>query len=59
MRNDATGNFGLYGTPTEFDGHIPQVFASWINGLTPGTYYLRVWINGYVQTDVEGKKGNE
>jgi len=45
---------GLYGTPTEFDGHVPQVFATWINGLKPGTYYIRVWTPGYVQTDVFG-----
>jgi hypothetical protein len=54
MRMDAMGNYGLYGTPTEFDGHVPQVMATWINGLEPGTYYLRVWINGFVQTDVSG-----
>ncbi|MEM3727172.1 MAG: carboxypeptidase regulatory-like domain-containing protein, partial [Candidatus Bathyarchaeia archaeon] len=45
---------GVYGTPTEFDGHVPQVFATWINGLKPGTYYIRVWTPGYVQTDVFG-----
>jgi hypothetical protein len=46
--------YGLYGCPTEFDGHVPQVFATWVNGLTPGTYYIRVWINGFVQTDING-----
>ncbi|MGC8974438.1 MAG: carboxypeptidase-like regulatory domain-containing protein, partial [Thermoproteus sp.] len=52
---DRTANVaGLYGCPTEFDGHVPQVFATWINGLTPGTYYMRVWINGFVQTDING-----
>jgi len=45
---------GFYGVPTEFDGHVPQVYATWINGLTAGTYYIRVWINGYVQTAVTG-----
>ncbi len=45
---------GRYGAPTEFDGHVPQVFATWINGLTPGTYYVRAWINGYVQADASG-----
>jgi len=48
------GVTGRYGAPTEFDGHIPQVFASWVNGLKPGTYYLRAWVNGYVQTDALG-----
>jgi hypothetical protein len=51
---DATSDFGLYGCPTEYSGHIPQVFASWINGLVPGTYYARAWVNGYVQTDASG-----
>jgi hypothetical protein len=49
--------FGIksfYGAPMEFDGHVPQVYATWINGLTAGTYYLRSWINGYVQTDISG-----
>jgi hypothetical protein len=45
---------GLYGVPTNFDGHIPQVFATWRNGLLPGTYYVRAWINGWVQTDISG-----
>jgi len=44
----------FYGAPMEFDGHVPQVYATWINGLTAGTYYLRAWINGYVQTDISG-----
>jgi len=45
---------GYYGAPMDFDGHVPQVYATWINGLTAGTYYLRAWINGYVQTDISG-----
>jgi len=45
---------GFYGAPMDFDGHVPQVYATWINGLTAGTYYLRSWINGYVQTDISG-----
>jgi hypothetical protein len=45
---------GVYGAPTEFDGHIPQSFAGWVNGLTPGRYWVRVWINGYVQTLADG-----
>jgi hypothetical protein len=44
----------IYGAPTEFDGHIPQLFATWIDGLKPGVYYLRVWTSSYVQTDVNG-----
>jgi hypothetical protein len=45
---------GFYGAPMEFDGHVPQVFATWVNGMTAGRYYLRAWINGYVQTDISG-----
>jgi len=48
------GESGIYGAPAEFDGHIPQSFASWVNGLTPGRYWVRAWINGYVQTLPEG-----
>jgi len=48
------GVTGRYGAPTEFDGHVPQVFATWVNGLGPGKYYLRAWVNGYVQTDALG-----
>ncbi|MEM2998606.1 MAG: carboxypeptidase-like regulatory domain-containing protein, partial [Thermoproteota archaeon] len=48
------GRYGIYGAPTEFDGHVPQVFATWVNGLEPGTYYLRAWVNGFVQTDAAG-----
>jgi hypothetical protein len=51
---DYTTGYGIYGAPTEFDGHVPQIFATWVNGLMPGTYYLRAWINGYVQTDASG-----
>jgi hypothetical protein len=45
---------GYYGAPTEYSGHVPQALATWVNGLGPGTYYVRVWINGYVQSDVTG-----
>ena len=48
------GELGIFGAPTEFDGHIPQSFASWVNGLTSGRYWVRVWINGYVQTLDDG-----
>jgi hypothetical protein len=48
------GEKGIYGAPAEFDGHIPQSFASWVNGLTAGQYWVRVWINGYVQTQIDG-----
>ncbi|MCW4032687.1 MAG: carboxypeptidase-like regulatory domain-containing protein, partial [Candidatus Bathyarchaeota archaeon] len=35
------GNPTCYsGTPTMFDGHVPQEFASWTSGITPGTYTI-------------------
>ncbi len=45
---------GVYGAPTEIDGHVPQPLAAWVNGLTAGRYWVRVWINGYVQTKADG-----
>jgi hypothetical protein len=46
--------FGLkdwFGAPTEISGRVPQVFATWTNGLVPGAYRIRAYVNGYVQTD--------
>ena len=48
------GEGGVYGAPTELDGHVPQSFATWVNGLGVGQYWVRVWINGYVQTLEDG-----
>ncbi len=50
----AFGVKGVYGAPTEIDGHVPQALAAWVNGLTAGRYWVRVWINGYVQTKADG-----
>ncbi len=50
---------GVFGAPTEFDGHIPQIFATWMNGLMPSRYWVRVWINGYVQTIQDGETLDE
>jgi tetratricopeptide (TPR) repeat protein len=50
--------FGLkdeYGAPTDLDGMVPQVYATWVNGLTPGTYYVRASISEYAQTDARGQ----
>ncbi len=44
----------FYGAPADFDGHVPQVFATWTGGLTPGKYFLRAWVTQYLQTDVRG-----
>lgn len=45
---------GVYGAPTEIDGHIPQPYATWINGLNAGRYFVRAYLNGYVQTLQDG-----
>ncbi len=38
----------------EFDGHVPQVYATWINGLTAGTYYARIYEAQYLAGMVAG-----
>jgi hypothetical protein len=48
------GKDAVYGTPTKFSGMVPQVFATWTDSLSPGKYYVRVFLNGYVQTSVDG-----
>jgi hypothetical protein len=52
---NATTNVGStfhtfeYRGDRDLDGHIPQDNSSYIGGIGPGRYYLRVWVNGYVQ----------
>jgi len=48
------GAKGAYGVPAKFSGMVPQVFATWTDSLTPGMYYVRAFVNGYVQTSVDG-----
>jgi hypothetical protein len=48
------GSESVYGVPTKLSGMVPQVFATWTNGLSPGQYYIRVFVNGYVQTENTG-----
>lgn len=45
---------GVFGAPTGIDGHVPQPYATWINGLTAGRYWVRAYVNGYVQTLQDG-----
>lgn len=45
---------GFYGVPSKLSGMVPQVFATWTDSLTPGRYYVRVFVNGYVQTRSNG-----
>jgi hypothetical protein len=53
------GSAGDYGAPSDLDGHVQQVYATWINGLTPGRYYLRAWVFRYVQTGIDGTTFHE
>jgi hypothetical protein len=34
------------------DGHVPQDYADYVSGLAPGDYYLKAYVNGYLQRDV-------
>ena len=45
---------GFYGVPTGLSGMVPQVSAEWTGSLGVGQYYVRVFINGYVQTTHDG-----
>jgi hypothetical protein len=53
------GEKGKYGAPQTFDGHVPQRYATWINGLTPGRYYARAWVFRYVQSGLDGSTFQE
>jgi len=48
------GAENVYGVPTKLSGMVPQIFATWTDSLSPGTYYIRVFLNGYVQTNIDG-----
>ncbi|MBS7656000.1 carboxypeptidase regulatory-like domain-containing protein [Candidatus Bathyarchaeota archaeon] len=48
------GQEGFYGVPTKLSGMVPQVFATWIDGLKPGGYFIRAFVTGYIQSDVSG-----
>lgn len=50
---------GEYGAPKDLSGEVPQVYATWINGLTPGRYYVRAWTFRYVQTALDGSTFDE
>ncbi len=43
-----------YGAPKDMDGMVPQLHATWVNGLTPERYYVRAWALGYVQSTEDG-----
>lgn len=48
------GSKSAYGVPTKFSGMVPQVFATWTDSLPPGRYYIRAFLNGYIQTGYAG-----
>ena len=50
---------GEYGAPRDLDGMVPQVYATWVNGLTPGRYYARAWVFRYVQAALDGSTFQE
>ena len=50
---------GEYGAPRDLDGMVPQVYATWVNGLTPGRYYVRAWVFRYVQSALDGSTFQE
>jgi len=43
-----------YGAPRQLSGMVPQALATWIDGLEPGTYFIRAYVNSYIQTDISG-----
>jgi len=38
------------GVETMWDGHVPTFLADFTSGVTPGTYRVKTWVFGYVQT---------
>jgi len=50
---------GEYGAPRDLTGEVPEVYATWVNGLTPGRYYVRAWVFRYVQTALDGSTFQE
>jgi hypothetical protein len=43
--------FSFPGT-IDLDGHVPQDHADYVSGLAVGDYYLKAYVNGYLQRDV-------
>ena len=38
------------GVETMWDGHVPTFLADFTSGILPGTYRVKSWVYGYVQT---------
>jgi hypothetical protein len=45
------GRIGWYGAPSEFDGHVPQAFATWTSGVDGEGLRILAFVNGYVQAE--------
>ena len=48
------GREGRYGVPADMDAHVPGSSPDWVSGIGPGTYWVRAWLYGYVQTEIDG-----
>jgi len=48
------GAQGFYGVPAKLTGMVPQIFATWVDGLQPQVYFMRAYAHGYVQTTPNG-----
>ena len=55
------GREGYYGAPADLTGHVPgsgtggtMTQAEWVSGIGAGTYWVRAWLHGYVQTMADG-----
>lgn len=53
------GSKGVFGTPANMSGYVPQALATWISGLVPGRYFVRAYVNGYIQTTPDGQSFQE
>jgi hypothetical protein len=53
------GAKGMFGAPKDLDGHVPQRYATWVNGLTAGRYCARAWVFRYVQSTLDGSTFQE
>lgn len=53
------GAKGVFGTPSNMSGYVPQALATWINGLVLGRYFVRAFVNGYIQTTPDGQSFQE
>ena len=53
------GEKGKYGAPSNLNGHVPQMNATWVDGLSAGRYYVRAWTTQYVQSEIDGATFHE